>query len=117
MLALKVIDVSYKLSCGLGTACVIYFLFAKYLLNDDASIITMKKFKHSQSNSFPTVTICLKSTTWGLYNNQYLLSSIGLNGSQYRGALLGIDEDVNLSSLIMSNFLKNTGHTQAKLKI
>ena len=103
----KGISTVYKLGCFIGFIFVVYFLFQKYFANESTSIVEMSPFEHDHTRaSFPAVTLCFYSdeNKEGLFDNQYLLSILGLRGSQYRDALLGMENDFNIARLLDSSF-------------
>ena len=95
----EIINIAYRIGCFIVTICIICFLFKQYFANEDSSIVQIKSFERTNSKSFPAITICFKSNTDGLYNNQYIVSTTGLTGKEYRDTLMGNLKIANLSDL------------------
>lgn len=106
MYVADVVRAAYKLGCFMCTIYMIILLLNKYFANEDSSIITIKSFKQSHGNTFPAVTICLRSpsSTASLYNNEYILSNLGVTGLQFKDAMMGIDSRFNSTVLTKLNF-------------
>ena len=85
------INIAYKIGCYVGTIAIVFLLFEQYFSNEDKSIVIMKSFEDTKRNSFPAITLCFKSAddVDGLYHNQYILSTTGLTGKQYRDSMMG----------------------------
>ena len=99
------INIAYKICCVVGTILLICVLFEQYFSNEDTSIVEIKSFSETNRNSFPEITLCLISyRSDGLYNNTYILSSVGKTGKQYQDALLGNSKMVDSSELSKLNF-------------
>ena len=89
----ETINVLYKIGCYIGTICITFLLFQQYFSNKDASIVQVKTLEEMNRNSFPAITLCFfqraKTDDLNLFDNQYILSTTGLTGKQYRDTMMG----------------------------
>ena len=111
------INIGYKIGCYIGTIAIVFLLFKQYFSNEDTSIVIMKRFEDTNRNSFPVITLCFTTArdSDGLYQNQYILSTTGLTGKEYRDSIMGnikmshssgLDKlDFEMATIKLHNFL------------
>ena len=105
----KLIHITYKIGCFVGTFGMVYILLEQYFLNDDSSKILIKRFDENNRKSFPTITLCFHvDGSGGLYENQFLSSNTGLTVERYRDILLGRKIISNKSHLNDPDFFQNS---------
>lgn len=112
MFIAKLARITYAVCCCVGTICSIVLVLTKYFLNEDQSVIFLKSFDKSSRIIYPDITICFRAENDGLYQNQYVLSKIGLNGTQYRDALMGNNPNLNSTSFTKLSFDEATMNLQ-----
>ena len=99
------INIAYKIGCYICAISIAILLFDQYYENEDASVVVNKRFEGTNTDSFPAITLCLRSDgSDGLYNDQYILSKTGLTGNQYRDIMKGNIKIPNSTALHELNF-------------
>ena len=86
------IKLGYLISCFFGTIGAIFLLFDQYFSNEDTSVVSVKKFSETKTNSLPAITLCFTSDSSdlsGLYDERHIWSTTGLTAYQYQNMMMG----------------------------
>jgi hypothetical protein len=93
---------------------MISLLVKQYFANEDTSHVKVKR--SWKGDNFPAISLCLESSSTGLYNETYINTNIGISADQYKNAMLGNPGTNNLSRLQDKTFEMATFRFQNYLK-
>ena len=114
----------YNTGCILGASFMIYFSFAKFFRNESVSAVHLKEFHATYKDIYPSVSICFKSFSGGIFVDRDGLPSKKDMYSMVRGkktmdsALYNAsyeDITIKLEDFLKSSFLKYDRETASQL--
>ena len=125
MLLEKLLRNIFWLGCFICTIYISVALIFKYVGNESSSVLRVIKFNRSDDRNYPALTLCFLSDEEkrGLYKDDYIGQTDGMNTTYYRNALLGIGiqntstklskidfnkATLNISEIVIDIRLKNT---------
>ena len=110
----------------LRVGCISFFIFMitvqfkKYNLNEDASVMNVRKFAGVDWKDFPAITLCFQSGEYplldGLYNKSSIESELQVSASEYRDILLGNRAYNDMDKIVGFDFERNTMNLRNYLK-
>ena len=66
-----------------------WLLTQRYIKNDDASVVNMRRYDEDSAAKYPTFSFCFKGSAFHWYNSLPIFAAYGLSASQYELMLKG----------------------------
>ena len=88
----------FKIGCFICTVYISFGIIKKYLVNEDTSVVSIKKFDRRDTRSYPALTICFHADAIeSLYDRNYIFEKSKLHAEQYYGTLMGAENNLSLA--------------------